>query len=131
MLPGYSEAATAGSNQFALSFGSRTATTTRAELGAWFDSRHLFASGNVNLFGRLAWAHDWRSDATVTASFQSLAGSSFVVNGAAPPSNLALVTAGATVRMSERVTLTGKFDGEFASGYQSYAGTGTLRYAFN
>src|SRR5262249_33466388 len=42
-LPAYSEAATSGSNQFALTYGSRAATTTRTELGTWFDTRSLAA----------------------------------------------------------------------------------------
>jgi uncharacterized protein with beta-barrel porin domain len=53
------------------------------------------------------------------------------VNGAAAPQNVALVTAGAETRIGPRTTLSAKFDGELAGGYQSYAGTGTLRYAFN
>ncbi len=126
-LPGYSESG----STFALSYNSRTATATRAELGAWFDSRQVFGStGKVNVFARAAWAHDWRSDASATATFQALPGSGFVVNGAAAPKDLALLTLGATARLSDRVSLTGKFDGEFAGGFQSYAGTGTLRYAF-
>jgi uncharacterized protein with beta-barrel porin domain len=129
-LPSYNESATSGSNQFALAFGSRTATTTRSELGFWFDTRAAAGDGTVTLFSRLAWAHDWRSDDTVTASFQSLSGSSFIVNGATPPENLGLVTAGVEAKATSRVTVTAKFDGEFANGYQSYAGTGTVRYAW-
>jgi outer membrane autotransporter protein len=41
----YSEVATAGSNQFALSYGDESVTDTRSELGAWLDSRHALASG--------------------------------------------------------------------------------------
>jgi uncharacterized protein with beta-barrel porin domain len=130
ILPSYSETAASGSNQFALAFSSRTSTTTRGELGFWFDTRHTDSNGTVTLFSRLAWAHDWRSDDSVTASFQSLSGSSFIVNGATPPSNLGLVTAGIEAKASQAVTVTTKFDGEFANGYQSYAGTGTVRYAW-
>lgn len=129
-LPGYGETATTGSNQFALAYDRRTATTTRSELGAWFDTRQLTGNGWVNLFGRLAWAHDWRSDNSVTAAFQSLGGSGFIVNGATPPSNIGLVTAGIESRVTKTVTVSAKFDGEFAGGYQSYAGTGTVRYSW-
>jgi hypothetical protein len=37
--------------------------------------------------------------------------------------------AGAELRLTANWTLTAKFDGEFASGSQTCAGTGTLRYA--
>jgi hypothetical protein len=43
-LPAYTEFATAGASQFALSYARRTFTDTRTELGAWFDSNSL-ASG--------------------------------------------------------------------------------------
>jgi outer membrane autotransporter protein len=130
-LPGYTESETVVSNQYALSYTSRTATTIRSELGAWFDTRSLVGNGNTTLFSRIAWAHDWNSDPTVSASFPGLPGTSFTVNGAAPPTNLALVTAGAEFRLSRGVILSAKFDGGFAGGYQSYAGTGTLRYSWN
>jgi outer membrane autotransporter protein len=40
-LPSYGETATAGSNQFALNYAAQTATTTRTEIGAWFDKTWL------------------------------------------------------------------------------------------
>lgn len=127
-LPGYSESATSGSNQFALTYASRTATDTRAELGSWFDAS---LQSNLKLFTRLAWAHDWRSDASVTAGFQTLPGSNFVVSGAAAPEDAGLVTAGVNYALNARTSLTGKFEGEFGSGYRSYAGMGTLKVVFN
>lgn len=59
----------------------------------------------------------------LTNSFQTLAGSSFLVNGTTPPSDVGLVTAGAKAKASKAVTASAKFDGEFAPAYQSYAGT--------
>ncbi|MBX9841755.1 MAG: autotransporter outer membrane beta-barrel domain-containing protein [Xanthobacteraceae bacterium] len=129
-LPGYTETAASGSGQFALAFDRRTTTTTRSELGAWFDTRQMTGNGPVNLFSRLAWAHDWRSDDSVTAAFQSLGGSSFIVNGAAPPGDVGLVTAGIEAKATKAITVTAKFDGEFADGYQSYAGTGTVKFTW-
>jgi hypothetical protein len=34
------------------------------------------------------------------------------------------------LRLTNGVSLIGKVDGEFASGTQTYAGTGTIRYAW-
>ena len=79
---------------------------------------------------RVAWAHDWVSNPALTAAFQALPATSFIVNGAAPPKNLLLASAGAELHLSPRVSLAAKFDGEFASRAQSYAGTATLRYAW-
>ena len=65
------------------------------------------------LRGRLAWAHDWISNPALAAAFQTLPGTSFIVNGAAPPKDNALATASAELRMTANWSLLGKFDGEY------------------
>lgn len=128
--PSYAETDVSGGG-FALSYDANTATATRAELGARFDRLILArADAVLSLYGKLAWAHDWTSDPSVNATFQALPDSSFIVNGAEPASDLALVSAGAKLQLAHGVSLIGKFDGEFASGSQTYAGTGTLRVSW-
>ena len=82
------------------------------------------------LRARLAWAHDWVSDPTLGAVFQTLPGAGFIVNGAAPAKNSALTSAGAELRLANGFSLIGKFEGEFASRSSTYAGTGTVRYSW-
>src|SRR6266511_3940974 len=82
----------------------------------------------LTLRARVAWAHDWVSDPTLVPVFQALPGASFIVNGATPAKNSALTSAGAELRLANGVTLTGKFDGEFASHSSTYAGIGMVRY---
>ena len=126
--PGYTETG-AIPNGFALSFNSRDATDTRSELGARFDRvLAVYQSAVLALRGRVAWAHDWVSDPTLTPLFQALPGASFVVNGATLPKNSALTSAGAEFRLANGVTLLAKFDGEFASHSSTYAGSGAIRY---
>jgi autotransporter-associated beta strand protein/T5SS/PEP-CTERM-associated repeat protein len=128
--PGYSETDVNGGG-FALAYNSRTGTDTRSELGARFDRVVAFnPTAVVALRGRLAWAHDWVSDPTLAAVFQTLPGASFIVNGAVPARDSALASAGAELRLANGVSLLGKFDGEFARGSSTYAGTGTIRYAW-
>ena len=113
---------------FGLAYAARTGTATRSELGARFDHAVVLDRNAVlTLRGRLAWAHDWVSDPTLTAGFQTLPGASFIVNGATPAKDLALVSAGTELRLANGVTLAAKFDGEFADGSSTYAGTGTVR----
>ena len=108
-----------------------TASDTRTELGARFDHVALVDRDAVlTLRGRLAWAHDWVSDPSLTALFQTLPGASFVVTGASPVRDSALASAGAELRLANGVTLLGKFDGEFAGRSNTYAGTGTVRVAW-
>ena len=78
----------------------------------------------------LAWAHDFVSNSSLGAVFESLPGTNFVVNGAPLPQNSALMSAGAELFITPRLTLLAKFDGEFAPGSQTYAGSGTLRYSW-
>jgi uncharacterized protein with beta-barrel porin domain len=106
------------------------ATDTRTELGARFDDPAVVGGIPVLLRGRLAWAHDFVSDPALSAAFQSLPGSNFTVNGAPIPHDSALTTAGAEFFFTPRWTLLVKFDGEFAPGSQTYAGSGTLRYVW-
>jgi outer membrane autotransporter protein len=130
-LPGYSETAASGSPQFALSYAAQTSTATRGELGAWLSRNLLLARGDtLALFGRAAWARDWFSNLAVTPTFLGLPGASFVVNGAAPPHDVALVTAGAEWRLRSNWSLMGRFDGEFGDGQQTYTGTARVRYAW-
>jgi outer membrane autotransporter protein len=110
-------------NGFALAFSSRNATDTRSELGARFDRvLALHSNAVLALRGRVAWAHDWVSDPTLTPLFQTLPGASFIVNGATPAKDSALASAGAEYRLANGVALLAKFDGEFASHSTTYAG---------
>jgi outer membrane autotransporter protein len=119
------------SGGFALGFNSRNATDTRSELGGRFDRLVLLnPEAALTLRTRVAWAHDWISDPSLAALFQTLPGASFVVNGATPAKNSALVSEGAEYRLANGVVLLAKFDGEFASHASTYAGTGTVRYTW-
>jgi len=116
-------------NGFALSFDGRDATDTRSELGARFDRvLAVYSNAVLALRGRVAWAHDWVSDPTLTPLFQALPGASFIVNGATLAQNSALASAGGELRFANGITLLAKFDGEFASHSSTYGGTGTFRY---
>jgi len=125
--PTYSETDLTGGG-FGLTYNAMTATDTRSELGARFDALTAWGAMPVQLRARLAWAHDWVSNPALDAAFQALPGSSFVVNGAAVPQNSTLTSLGAELHLTPRWTVIGKFDGEFASSAQTYAGSGTLRY---
>ena len=107
-----------------------TATDTRSELGVRFDNPQRIGNMPLSLRARAAWAHDWVSNSSVTAAFQVLPGSSFILNGATPPKDSALASAEAELHVTSKWSLAARFDGQFASGSQTYAGTGTLRYAW-
>ena len=131
LTPSYSESAASGSSAFALAYDSQSTTTTRIELGSWFDTSYVLDNDStLSLFGRAAWAHDWYSDPSVTATFLSLPGASFTEFGAAPVHDSLLTSAGAQISFSNGISLSGSFEGEFAGHSQSYGGTARLRYTW-
>ncbi|HEY1979513.1 MAG TPA: autotransporter outer membrane beta-barrel domain-containing protein [Xanthobacteraceae bacterium] len=127
--PSYSETDITGGG-LGLSYAAMNGTDTRSELGARFDDPTLLGNMPLVLRAKLAWAHDWVSDPSLNASFESLPGASFTVNGAPIPHDSALTSAGAQLFLTSNWSFLAKFDGEFASGSQLYAGTGTLRYTW-
>ncbi len=129
--PGYAETASTGTGTFALAYDAQKVDATATELGAWFDHATMLSpSATLTWRTRLAWSHEYNRDRTVTATFQTLPGSGFTVEGAAAPADTALVSAGFEFAYDTGWTIGAKFDGKFADGYQSYRGNATVRYAW-
>jgi uncharacterized protein with beta-barrel porin domain len=82
----------------------------------------------LTLRGRAAWAHDFNPDRNIAATFQTLPGASFVVNGAAQSPDAALATASAEMKWLNGFSLGATFEGEFSSVTRGYAGKGVARY---
>lgn len=126
--PSYSETVVSGTPAFALSYDAKTTSTNRVEAGVWFDKSFAFYDRTtIGLRVRGAWAHDRSSDPNINATFQSVPGASFTVNGAKPASDLGLASIGCELRRGN-ISLAVRLDGEFASRSQTYAGLGTFRY---
>ncbi|MES2031258.1 MAG: autotransporter domain-containing protein [Pseudomonadota bacterium] len=127
-LPSYSEAVNGGASAFALAYDAKTATSTRSELGLRSDRSFAVADAILTLRGRAAWAHDYNTDRSIAATFQSLPGASFTVSGAAPARDAALTTASAEMAFISGLSLAATFEGEFSDVTRSYAGKGVVRY---
>lgn len=130
--PDYTEAASIGSNQFALRFSGRTATAVRAELGLHADRAVAISRGNeLSLFGRAAYAHDTVSNPALAANFAVLGtAGGFTAFGAQPSQNLLLTSAGAEWRLAGGISFMVKADGEWGERSRSYSGTGRIRYTW-
>lgn len=129
-LPSYAEQTVSGANTFALNYGAKDATATRSELGLRGDTSYALADAMLILRGRAAWAHNFDSGRTIGATFQTLPGASFVVGGAAPAREAALVSASAETRWVNGFSLAAAFEGEFSDVTRSYAGKGIFKYAW-
>jgi len=129
-LPAYAEQALAGANTFARTSGAKSVTDTRSELGIRTDKSFAMTNGILTLRGRAAWAHDFNPDRNIGATFQTLPGASFVVNGAMQASDSALVTASAEMKWLNGFSLAATFEGAFSNVTSSYAGKGVARYTW-
>ncbi|WP_271611410.1 autotransporter domain-containing protein [Bradyrhizobium sp. CCBAU 21360] len=129
-LPNYSEVSLNGGGLFALNYASQSLTDTRSELGLRTDKSYAMQNGVLTLRGRAAWAHDYNPDRAVTALFQTLPGTSFVVNGARVDADSALVSASAEMKWLSGFSIAGTFDGEFSGNVTSYSGKGVFKYSW-
>jgi uncharacterized protein with beta-barrel porin domain len=129
-LPAYAEQAVIGTNNFALAYGAKSVTDPRSELGLRTDKSFALPDGVLTLRGRLAWAHDYDPNRSIGATFQTLPGASFVVNGAAQASDSVLTTASVEKSWRNGWSAAATFEGEFSSVSASYAGKGVVRYAW-
>jgi len=129
-LPTYGEQVVSGSNTFALGYAPKSVTAARSELGLRADKSYVFASFILTLRGRAAWAHDYNNDRNVGATFQTLPGASFVVNGATHASDSALTTTAAELKWMNGWSAAGTFEGEFSGVTRSYAGKAIARYVW-
>jgi len=129
-LPAYAERAIVGANTFALTYGAKSVTASRSELGIRTDKSWAMPDSIFTLRGRFAWAHDYNTDRAIGATFQTLPGASFVVNGAAQSAGKTLTTGSAEIKWTNGFSLAGTFEGEFSSNSRSYAGKGVARYAW-
>jgi uncharacterized protein with beta-barrel porin domain len=129
-LPAYAESALSGVNTFALAYAAKSVTATRSELGLRSDQSFAVGDAILTLRGRAAWAHDFNADRAASATFQTLPGASFVVNGAAQAHDAALTTASAEMKFVSGFSLAATFEGEFSEVTRSYAGKGVARYTW-
>ena len=129
-LPAYAETSANGATTFGLNYAGKMVTETRTELGLRTDKSFALNDALLTLRGRAAWAHDFNSDRSIAATFQSLPGASFTVNGAVASRNAALTSASAEMKWSNGWAVAATFDGEFSGTTRSYAGKGVVRYAW-
>jgi uncharacterized protein with beta-barrel porin domain len=127
-LPAYAESVVSGANTFALGYTAKNVTASRSELGLRSDASFAMQDAIFTLRGRAAWAHNFNPNSSVAATFQTLPGASFVVNGAAQAAEAALATASAEMKWLNGFSLGATFEGEFSSVTRGYAGKGVARY---
>ncbi len=129
-LPAYAEQAIVGSNRLRWPTIRRASPTPAANSACAPTNPSRCTNAILTLRGRAAWAHDFNPNRTIGATFQTLPGASFVVNGAAMASDAALVTGAAELKWINGWSAAATFEGEFSNVTRSYAGKGVVRYAW-
>jgi autotransporter-associated beta strand protein len=128
-LPAYNEQSPlGGTDPFALSYTAKDVTAPRSELGLRGDTSFVLADAVVTLRDRIAWAHNFNTSRAAVTAFQLLPVSSFVVNGAAPDADAALLSATAEMKWLNGYSVALRFDSELSGNVKTYAGTGIIRY---
>jgi autotransporter-associated beta strand protein len=127
-LPSYAEQVAFGANTFALSYNGKDVTATRSELGLRSEKAVALTDATLMLRGRLAWAHDFNTDRNIQATFLTLPGSAFVVNGAQPAADTALTTVSAEMLWRNGWSASATADAQLSDTTRSYSGKGVVRY---
>jgi uncharacterized protein with beta-barrel porin domain len=97
-------------------------------LGAQFDTHLVLASGTLwTPFVRASWVHEFEPTRDITATFLTLANSTFTVDGPRAARDAARIDIGSKLAITRNVSLFGTFDGEFSDRSQLYSGNGGVR----
>lgn len=121
LLPSYNEQSVVGANTFALAYSAKNVSDTLTEIGVRLDRSFALQDGLFTLRGRAAWVHDYTVNRDVSATFLTLPGATFSVNGAKAAQNAALATASAEWKSRNGFSLAGTLEGLFSSTSKSYA----------
>ena len=130
-LPAYGEAASSGSANFALNYGSHNSNTPGTELGV----RNTFGgmlgrNWSLRLSDRVAWMHDFDTSYSAPASYAALPGSQFTTFGAQPGRDFALFSLDAEARNRSGMILGVGVETSVSHESQSYYGMGRLGFAW-
>jgi outer membrane autotransporter protein len=127
---GYTESSLApsGPGVLGLSFQSHQVSSLPTFLGAQFDTHLVLPSGMLWApYARVSWVHEFEPSRDITASFLTLANSTFTVDGPRAARDAARIDVGSKLAITRNVSLFGTFNGEFSDRSQLYSGNGGLR----
>jgi uncharacterized protein with beta-barrel porin domain len=121
---GYTETSTiagGGAGILGLTFASRTTMSLPTFVGLQADARMVLPNGAVVMpYGRLSWVHEFEPARQINATFISVPGASFTVDGARPASDAARLDAGAKVTLDAKRSVFANLSGEWSGSSESY-----------
>jgi outer membrane autotransporter protein len=128
---GFSESSTTaagGPGVLGLTVPSRSVSSLPTFAGLQVDNRMALANGMIwTPYARVAWVHEFDPSRAISASFITLPGASFMVDGPRAARDAARIDAGSKLAISRSVSLFGSLDGELSARSQMYAGKGGVQ----
>ena len=111
-----------------LTYASRAVSSLPTFLGVQLDTRVTLANGMMwSPYARVSWVHEFEPTREISASFITLPGASFTVDGPRAARDAGRIDVGSKLAVTRNAWLFGSFDGEFSDRSQMYAGKGGLK----
>ena len=115
--PDYSEIAASGSFTFALSHEANSTDVSHTEVGAHYGRSFAWEdNGTLLLDATAAWEHELGDNPIVEATFQALPNSEFIVQGAKPAVDTALIGVGLHVQNENEISFGVHGDARISAG---------------
>jgi uncharacterized protein with beta-barrel porin domain len=116
-----------GPTVIGLSYSARNTLSLPGFLGLQLDSRlDLANDGSLEFHARAEWRHEFSPDRSTESAFVSAPVFNFVVQGAQPPRDAAVLSLGGKLAFSKNVALFGSVNGEIGGADRLFSGTGGI-----
>ena len=121
-----------GANSLSLNVAQQTTNALRSTLGADLGGAIGLANGrSFDMALRLGWLHEYADVARpITAAFAGAPGASFIVYGATPQRDAAVIGFQAGTGVSDNAQIYLRYDGDIGSGTDNHALSAGLRLRF-
>ncbi len=126
----YSETSTAGGGPgiLGLNYLARTTSSLPTFLGMQVDTHEVMTNGYAfDPYARVSWVHEFMPKRQIEASFITVPGPSFTVDGARAYTDAARINTGVKVGLARDTVAFLNVEGEFASNSQSYSATAGMQ----
>ena len=129
VTPAYAEGVQSGTSSFAVSYLSQNNTLGRIEAGTHIDrSFQLDDETNLTAQGTIGWSHQLGFSPVSTVSFQSLSGSSFLLNGIRPANDTAVLGLNLQAHKTTGLSFGVRLDSQVGSGTTIIEAAGNVAY---
>jgi uncharacterized protein with beta-barrel porin domain len=129
----YSETSTAGAGAglLGLNYMAHTTPSLPTFVGLQIDTHQIMTNGYAfDPYARVSWVHEFMPKRQIEASFITVPGPSFTVDGARAYTDAARINTGVKVALARDTVAFLNLEGEFASNSQSYSATMGMQTAW-